>query len=130
MMASTRTATRAPSTGKRRPKGVKVKNSQLLDDIREANMTYLILAQRMIREERDEALFRLGVSEEVAEILADLTPGQMLKIAAMNTLMCRFRFDDQMIWNLLTSHSKDRAASSVAGVHAAILMTARMAEAA
>ncbi len=107
-----------------------MKNSQLLDDIREANMTYLILAQRMIREARDEALFRLGVSEEVAEILADLTPGQMLKIAAMNTLMCRFRFDDQMIWNLLTSHSKDRAASSVAGVHAAILMTARMAEAA
>lgn len=107
-----------------------MKNSQLLDDIREANMTYLILAQRMIRDDRDEALFRLGVSEEVAEILADLTPGQMLKIAAMNTLMCRFRFDDQMIWNLLTSHSKDRAASSVAGVHAAILMTTRMAEAA
>lgn len=107
-----------------------MKNSQLLDDIREANMTYLILAQRMIRDDRDEALFRLGVSEEVAEILADLTPGQMLKIAAMNTLMCRFRFDDQMIWNLLTSHSKDRAASSVAGVHAAILMTTQMAEAA
>jgi flagellar transcriptional activator FlhD len=92
-------------------------------------MTYLILAQRMIRDDRDEALFRLGVSE-VAEILADLTPGQMLKIAAMNTLMCRFRFDDQMIWNLLTSHSRDRAANSVAGVHAAILMTTQMAEAA
>ena len=107
-----------------------MKNSQLLDDIREANMTYLILAQRMIRDDREEALFRLGVSEEVAEILADLTAGQMLKIAAMNTLMCRFRFDDQMIWNLLTSHSKDRAANSVAGVHAAILMTTRMAEAA
>ncbi len=107
-----------------------MKNNQLLDEIREANMTYLILAQRMIRDDRDEALYRLGVSAEVAEILADLTPGQMLKIAAMNTLMCRFRFDDQMIWNLLTSHSKDRAASSVAGVHAAILMTTQMAEAA
>lgn len=107
-----------------------MKNNQLLDEIREANMTYLILAQRMIRDDRDEALYRLGVSAEVAEILADLTPGQMLKIAAMNTLMCRFRFDDQMIWNLLTSHSKDRAASSVAGVHAAILMATQMAEAA
>lgn len=107
-----------------------MKNNQLLDEIREANMTYLILAQRMIRDDRDEALFRLGVSAEVAEILADLTPGQMLKIAAMNTLICRFRFDDQMIWNLLTSHSKDRAAASVAGVHAAILMTTQMAEAA
>jgi flagellar transcriptional activator FlhD len=107
-----------------------MKNNQLLDEIREANMTYLILAQRMIRDDRDEALFRLGVSAEVAEILADLTPGQMMKIAAMNTLMCRFRFDDQMIWNLLTSHSKDRATHSVAGVHAAILMANQMAEAA
>ena len=53
-----------------------MKTDHLLDDIREANMTYLILAQRMIREDRDEALYRLGVSEEVAEILADLTPGR------------------------------------------------------
>ena len=35
---------------------------------------------------------------DAAEILADLTPGQMLKIAAMSTLLCQFRFDDQMIW--------------------------------
>ena len=53
----------------------------------------------------------------------------MLKIATTNTLVCRFRFDDQMIWNLLTSHSKD-SRQSVAGVHAAILMSTRMAEAA
>ena len=45
-----------------------MKNNQLLDEIREANMTYLILAQRMIRDDRDEALYRLGVSAEVAEI--------------------------------------------------------------
>ena len=107
-----------------------MKNNHLLDEIREANTTYLILAQRMIREDRDEALFRLGISEDVADILRDLTAGQLLKIAAMNTLMCRFRFDDQMVWNLLTSHSQDRAAQRVAGVHAAILMNTRMAEAA
>jgi flagellar transcriptional activator FlhD len=117
-------------SGNEAPEDPKMKNSHLLDEIREANMTYLILAQRMVRDDREEALYRLGVSEQVAEILADLTPGQMMKIATTNTLVCRFRFDDQMIWNLLTSHTKDIAAQSVAGVHAAILMSTHMAEAA
>jgi flagellar transcriptional activator FlhD len=107
-----------------------MKTDHLLDEIREANTTYLILAQRMIKEDRDEALFRLGISEDVADILGALTPGQILKVAGMNTLMCRFRFDDQMVWNLLTSHSQDRAARGIAGVHAAILMNTQMAEAA
>ncbi len=44
-----------------------VKTDQMLDDIREANLTYLILAQRLIREDRAEAMFRLGIGEEVAD---------------------------------------------------------------
>ena len=107
-----------------------MKNDQLLQEIRDANMTYLILAQRMLRDDTQEAMYRLGIGEEVAEILADLSPGQMLKIASMNTLLCQFRFNDEMIWDLLTSHSKDLAARSVSAVHAAILMNTRMAEAA
>ncbi len=35
----------------------------MLDEIREANLTYLILAQRLLREDRAEAMFRLGVSD-------------------------------------------------------------------
>ena len=57
-----------------------MKTDQMLDDIREANLTYLILAQRLIREDRSEAMFRLGISEEVAEILANLATAQIVKI--------------------------------------------------
>jgi len=99
----------------------------LVDEIREANATYLILAQRLIRQDKAEAMFRLGISEEVADILARLSAGQILKIAGTNMLMCQFRFDDEVVWGLLTSHSRERG---VAGVHAAILMAGRMAEAA
>jgi len=104
-----------------------VKTEQLLDEIREANMTYLILAQNMIRLDKPQAMYRLGVTEEVADVLEQLSTGQLLKIASSNMLVCSFRFDDKVVWNLLTSHSKDR---SVAGVHAAILMSSPLAQAA
>ena len=40
-------------------------SESLLNEIREANLSYLLLAQRMIREDRAQALFRLGISEQV-----------------------------------------------------------------
>ena len=104
-----------------------MKTEQLIEEIREANMSYLILAQHLIRNDKVEALFRLGVSEEVADIIDSLSTAQILKIAASNMLMCRFRFDDDVVWRLLTSHSRDRG---VAGTHAAILMAAAVPEAA
>jgi flagellar transcriptional activator FlhD len=100
---------------------------QMLEEIREANLTYMMLAQNMIRQDKAEALYRLGISEEVAEILENLSAGQILKIAASNMLMCRFRFDDNVVWGLLTGHGKDR---SVSGVHASILMASKATEAA
>ena len=64
---------------------------QILAEIREANLSYLMLAQSLIRTDRDEALYRLGVSEETATMIGMLTPAQMMKIAGGNTLLCRFR---------------------------------------
>jgi flagellar transcriptional activator FlhD len=103
-----------------------MKSEHLLEEIREANLSYLMLAQRMVREDRAQALYRLGLSEEIANVIERLTAGQILKIAASNMLICRFRFDDQMVWDLLTSHGKER---SVGGVHAAIPMSNQLAEA-
>ena len=100
---------------------------QLLHEIREANLAYLVLAQHLIRTDRTEALFRLGIGEEVADILDRLSTAQILKIAASNMLMCRFRFDDEVVWKLLTSHARERGTS---GVHAAILMAGAAPEAA
>jgi flagellar transcriptional activator FlhD len=109
-----------------------VNTKQLLDEIRDANLSYLILAQHLIRADRAEALYRLGISEEVADLLDRLTTAQMLKIAATNMLMCRFRFDDSVVWRLLTNHAREEAPAHgpVSGVHAAILMASALPEAA
>jgi flagellar transcriptional activator FlhD len=104
-------------------------NEQLLEEVREVNLAYLVLAQHMIRADKAQAMYRLGVSEEVANIVDTLSPSQLMKIAGANQLICRFRFDDDMVWNLLTSHSKAKAAGTgaVAGLHANIVMAGQIA---
>ncbi len=100
-------------------------NTRLLEEIREANLSYILLAQQLIREDRPEAIIRLGINEDVADILEKLSTAQVLKIASGTTLMCKFRFDDAMVWNLLTNNTKDKA---VTGMHAAILMASKAVE--
>ena len=106
-----------------------MKNEQLLAEIREANMTYLMLAQNIIRMDREEALFRLGMSEEAAELIISLSPAQILKIASSNMLLCRFRVDDDIVWNLLTNHGVSKVDNdATTKLHASILMAGRFAE--
>lgn len=102
---------------------------QILAEIREANLTYLMLAQNLIRSDRAEALFRLGMSEESADVIADLSPAQILKIASGNMLLCRFRVDDDIVWNLLTNHTAGKVNNDATSrLHASILMAGRFAE--
>jgi flagellar transcriptional activator FlhD len=101
-------------------------SDQILAEIREANLSYLMLAQSLIRTDRDQALFRLGMSEDIGT----LTPAQMMKIAGGNTLLCRFRMDDDLVWNLLTSHGKGASNDGMGRLHASILMAGRHQEAA
>jgi flagellar transcriptional activator FlhD len=103
---------------------------QILVEIRETNLSYLMLAQSLIRQDREQALFRLGISEESADLITVLTPAQMMKVASGNTLLCRMRIDDDMVWGLLTNHGKSSSSESVGRLHASILMAGRHQEAA
>lgn len=105
-------------------------DAQMTAEIREANLTYLMLAQSLIRHDKAGALFRLGMSEESADLIATLSPAQILKIASGNMLLCRFRVDDDMVWNLLTNHSASKIDNdATTKLHASILMAGRYAEA-
>jgi flagellar transcriptional activator FlhD len=104
-------------------------NEQMLAEIREANLTYLMLAQNLIRQDKAEALFRLGMSEEAADLIGALSPAQILKIASGNMLLCRFRVDDDIVWNLLTNHNVNRVDNdATTKLHASILMAGKFAE--
>ena len=104
-------------------------NDAVQTEIREANLQYLMLAQNLIRTDREQALFRLGMSEQAAELIASLTPAQVMRLASGNQLLCSMRVDDDLVWNLLTNHGKT-ANDAVTRLHASILMAGRHHEAA
>ena len=98
---------------------------QLQEGIRDINLNYLMLAQQMIREDRAAAIFRLGIGQDLVDMLANLSPAQVIKMASSNMLLCRFRFDEQLLLNMVTDYNKDRLMSKA---HAAILMSAQAVE--
>lgn len=98
---------------------------QLQENIRDINLTYLLLAQQMIKKDKPAAIFRLGINHDLVDMLADLTPAQIIKMAASNMLLCRFRFDENLLLNMVTDYNKDRMMSQA---HAAILMSAQPVE--
>jgi flagellar transcriptional activator FlhD len=104
-------------------------NEQMLAEIQEANLTYLMLAQNLIRQDKAEAQFRLGLTEDAADLLVALSPAQIMKVAASNMLLCRFRVDDDLVWGLLTNHKPGKVNNETTSkLHASILMAGRFAE--
>lgn len=97
----------------------------MMAEIRDANLGYLMLAQQMIRSDKATAIFRLGVSSEIAELIEGLNNSQILKLAGTNMMVTRFRFDDGAILGMLTNYNKDR---SLAHSHAAILLAGQSVE--
>jgi len=86
----------------------------------------MLLAQQMIKDDKVAAIFRLGVSDDMANLIADLTPAQILKMSSSNMMLCSFRFDEHLLLNMISDFNKDRMMSQA---HATILMTAQPVEA-
>ena len=95
------------------------------NEIRELNLSYLMLAQQMIMADHAGAMFKLGIGEDVAQVLEGLSSAQVLRMASSNMLLCQFRFNDTMLVDLLSSHGRERGA---AHLHAAILAAGRPVE--
>ena len=75
----------------------------MIAEIRDANLGYLMLAQQMIRSDKATAIFRLGISSEIADLIEGMNNAQILKLAGTNMMLARFRFDDGAILERLAS---------------------------
>ena len=84
---------------------------QIHEEIKETNLSYMLLAQQMIRDDKASAASSLGVSEEMADLVAGLSPAQLAKMAACNMLLCCFRFDESLLLNMITDHKNERVVS-------------------
>ena len=81
----------------------------LHDEIRELNLAYLMLTQQMLRDDRAAAIYRLGIGEEVADMLEGLVQRRS-RMASSNMLLCQFRFQRHHAGGLLSSHGRERGA--------------------
>lgn len=96
-----------------------------MNTITELNLFYLMLAQRMIQDSEAEAMLRLGVSQDIARLIAALTPAHLIKLSRTNMLLCRFRFDDHA---LLASLASDTPQHDLHQMQLAILMASQPVE--
>nr|WP_113866772.1 MULTISPECIES: flagellar transcriptional regulator FlhD [Brenneria]MCV9880409.1 flagellar transcriptional regulator FlhD [Brenneria izbisi]MCV9883763.1 flagellar transcriptional regulator FlhD [Brenneria izbisi]NMN91138.1 flagellar transcriptional activator FlhD [Brenneria salicis ATCC 15712 = DSM 30166]RBP62334.1 flagellar transcriptional activator FlhD [Brenneria salicis ATCC 15712 = DSM 30166]RLM30577.1 flagellar transcriptional activator FlhD [Brenneria salicis ATCC 15712 = DSM 30166] len=97
--------------------------SELLKHIYDINLSYLLLAQRLINDEKASAMFRLGIDETMADVLMQLTLPQMVKLAETNQLICHFRFDDHNTIKRLTQESR---VDDLQQIHTGILLSSHL----
>lgn len=95
---------------------------EVLESIREINLSYLMLAQHMLNEDYAEGLFKLGLSAQMADLIHTLTPAQTIRLAQAQDIVCDFRFDDAAMLTALTAADKGLDATAT---HAAILLAAQ-----
>lgn len=63
-------------------------------EIAALNLTYMLLAQKLLRQDRAAAMLRLGISAEMADLLAGMTLAEVVKLSTSNFVLCAFRLDE------------------------------------
>lgn len=94
-----------------------------LQSIHNLNLTYLILAQRLIREDKFAAGFRLGLDSSILDTLSELSLPQLIKMASTSQLICRLRVDDKEMIDCLTKASRIDALQQI---HTGIILSTEL----
>ena len=97
--------------------------SELLKHIYDINLSYLLLAQHLIGQDKASAIFRLGITDDMATTLVELTLPQMVKLAETNQLVCQFRFNDHQTITRLTQDSR---VDDLQQIHTGILLSTHL----
>lgn len=94
-----------------------------LQSIHNINLSYLLLTQKLIREDKFSAGFRLGLSEATIETLKHLSLPQLIKLSLTNQLICRLRVDNEVVIEHLT---KDSRIEALQQVHTGIILSTHL----
>ncbi|QJQ96560.1 MULTISPECIES: flagellar transcriptional regulator FlhD [Halomonadaceae] len=91
----------------------------VLEEIQDINLSYLLLVQRLLKEDRATAMFRLKLSDKMADLLSSLSTKQLSKLSRTNQLLCRLWVEDAEQLMKLTHNQREQG---LAQTHAALLM--------
>lgn len=90
-----------------------------IDEIQDLNLAYLLLAQRLLGEDRETAMFRLKIDGELAELLVGLNARQLAKLARTNQLLCRLCPVSAEQVQQVVDNPRDQG---LAGLHTSLLL--------
>lgn len=94
-------------------------HTSFFDEIQEMNLAYLLLAQRLLGEDREAGMFRLKVDTDMADLLLSLSARQLTQLARSNQLLCRFGSVSAERLRQVTHNPRDQG---LAGLHASLLL--------
>lgn len=84
-----------------------MKVTEMSKEISDLNLTYMLLAQKLLRQDRAAAMFRLGISRELADMLVGMSLAQIVRLATTNFVLCSFRLDDLASMGAVVQEAKD-----------------------
>lgn len=90
-----------------------------LTEIHELNLSYLLLVQKLLISNRDQAIVRLKIDAEMADLLIDLSNAQIIKLARVNQLICHLGHQSAEQVKVLVS---EKRSPELAPLHASLLM--------
>ncbi|MBB3182890.1 flagellar transcriptional activator FlhD [Halomonas fontilapidosi] len=99
-----------------------METNNLVSEIHEMNLAYLLLAQRLINEDRASARFRLKIDDEMADLIQELNARQLTRLSRVNQLLCHFGHDSAEHLRQLTHNPREQG---LGPLHAALLMASR-----
>jgi flagellar transcriptional activator FlhD len=91
-----------------------------VQNINDLNLSYLLLAQSLIKEDKEAARFRLGLTESLMDSLKNLSVPQLIKLASTNQLICQLRINSEAVIDFLT---KDSRIDALQHVHTGIILS-------
>jgi flagellar transcriptional activator FlhD len=92
---------------------------ELLEEIQDTNLTYLLLAQRLLKEDYATAQFRLKLDDDMAKLIMSLSTRQLSRLARTNQFLFRLCFDSA---EQLTQVVREKREPALMQTHAALLM--------
>ncbi|TDX24798.1 transcriptional activator FlhD [Modicisalibacter xianhensis] len=73
-------------------------HGSLINEIQEVNLAYLLLAQKMIEDDRDTAMFRLKITAGMADLVTSLSTKQLTQMVRSSQLLCRLALGENDQW--------------------------------
>lgn len=93
--------------------------SKVLAELQELNLNYLLLVQKLVIEDREAAIFRLKIDEELADLIAEMSAKDLTMLARQPQSWLRPCVDAASVLKNILSNSR---APSMRETHLAMLM--------